>query len=82
MSEERETTILYMAVSTVRMFILPSTNNSPYTTKMARRRRYTMLSTVLKCQDVQHTISAYIKCQDVHHTISVYIKLPGLLFWL
>ena len=46
---------------------------SPYTTKIARIRCYTMLSTIVNCRDVQHC--AYIKCQDdVQHTISAFIK--------
>ena len=35
--------------------------------RIARIRRYKMLSTIFKCKDIQHTISAYIKCQDVQH---------------
>ena len=31
--------------------------HSLYTTKIARIIRYTMLSTIFKCQDVQHTLS-------------------------
>ena len=30
---------------------------SPYTTKIARIRRYTIISTILTCQGVEHTIS-------------------------
>ena len=48
--------------------------HSPYATKIARIKRYTMLSTIFKCQDVPHTISVCVKCQDVQHTISVYVK--------
>ena len=38
----------YIAVGTVRMFIETSTSltHSPYTTKIARMRRYMMLSTI------------------------------------
>ena len=73
----RETTIY--PVVTVKLFIETSgkhlqVNPFPYTTEIARMRRYTMLSNIFKCQDVRHTISVYIKCQDVRHTISVYIK--------
>ena len=35
------------------------------TTKIARIRRYTMLSTIFKHEDVQRTISLYIKCREV-----------------
>ena len=36
--------------------------HSPYTTKIARIRCYTMLlSTIFKCMDIKHTISVYIK---------------------
>ena len=35
--------------------------HSPFTTEIARIRRYTILSTIFKCQGVQHTISAHIK---------------------
>ena len=41
--------------------------HSLYTTKTVRIRCYTMLSTIFKCKDVQHTISVYIKCQEVQH---------------
>ena len=46
--------------------------HSLYATKIARIRRYTMLSTICACKDIQHTISAYIKCQDVQHKINLY----------
>ena len=57
---------------------------SLYTTMIARIRRYSRLSTIFKCKDVQHTTSACFKCKDVQHTISVYIKCTfewlGILF--
>ena len=76
LSEERETTIYCCRYSkdvhrtkcqapTIARLI-----HSPYATKIARIRCYTMLSTILKCKVIQHTISVDIKCQDVQHTIS------------
>ena len=50
--------------------------HSPYTTKIARKRCHTILSTIFECKDVQHTISAYIKCQDVQYTIRAFT-----VFW-
>ena len=63
-----------MAVGTVRMFIETSKcqaltiarlTHSPYTTKTARIRCYTMQSTIFKRKDIQHAIMVYIKCKDV-----------------
>ena len=44
--------------------MIASITHSPYTTKIPRIRCYAMLSTIFKCQDVQHAISAYINSLD------------------
>ena len=57
----------YNAVGTLRMFIEPSAKHlltrlthSPCATKTARVGCNTMLSTIFKCQDVQHTCTTYV----------------------
>ena len=48
-----------ISVGTVRIFIEPSAKHIQ--SKITRIRCYTMQSTIFKCQDVEHTISAFIK---------------------
>ena len=49
--------------------------HSLHTTKIARIICYTMLSTVFKCKDVQHTVSVDIKCQiNILNKINVLVK--------
>ena len=65
----------FIAVSTVRMFIEPSAltiatlTDSPYTTKAARIRCYTMLSTILSARtyNIQYmrTLSAFKLCHYI-----------------
>ena len=65
--EEGETTIYRCRYSKddhrtkCQALTIVSLTHSPYTTKIARIRCYTMLSTVIECQDVRPTMSAYIK---------------------
>ena len=44
---------------------------------LSKIRRYTKLSTIFMCQDVQHTISVNIKCQEGQHPISAYEECGG-----
>ena len=85
LSEERETTIYCCRYSkdvhrtkcqapTIARLI-----HSPYATKIARIRCYTMLSTILKCKVIQHTISVDIKCQDVQHQLNYCCKSGPVL---
>ena len=67
LSEERETTIYRCPYSkdvhgTAQSLTIIRLNHCPYTTKIARIRCYKIHSTLFKCQDVQHTISAYEGC--------------------
>ena len=52
----------YIAVGTIRSkcqaLTITRLTHSPYATKLARIRCYTVLSIIFRCQDVQHTISA------------------------
>ena len=66
LSEEREKTIYCCRYSKdkCQALTIVRLTHSPYTIKITRIGHYTMLSTIFKCQDVQHTISAYIKSQE------------------
>ena len=65
----------YVAVCTVpvRMFrehTIARLTHSPHATKIVRIRCYTVLSTICKCKDVNHTISVSNKCllkNNIHH---------------
>ena len=63
-SGERETTVYLCHYSKdvhrtkCQALSITRLTHSPYITEIARIRRYTMLSTIFKCQDVQHTIRA------------------------
>ena len=49
---------IYCSPPIVQALTIARLNHSLYTTKIARIRFYTMLSTIFKFKDVQHTISA------------------------